>query len=210
MPATSPTTACSAMSPSCASKAGLLGRTARQPGRHAGPAHRQPAPGRRPVRQRRPAASARAGGREARFRGIETQASDAHLQRIKAGEVDAAEVGALYLDILRDMKGINSHLVGAAAYRCWPATASCCRADCESLKGRPAPSATRSPQGRRCGPEGSAPPRALRAPLRGAAADRRSRLRAAPLWAFLPVGYWRWFWNQSSMRRQPSWAAWAL
>ena len=43
---------------------GLLGRTARQPGRHAGPAHRQPAPGRRPVRQRRPAASARAGGRE--------------------------------------------------------------------------------------------------------------------------------------------------
>ena len=38
------------------------------------------------------------------------------MQRIKAGEVDAAEVGALYLDILRDMKGINSHLVGAAAY----------------------------------------------------------------------------------------------
>ena len=55
-------------------------------------------------------------GEKARFRGIETQASDAHLQRIKAGEVDAAEVGALYLDILRDMKGINSHLVGAAAY----------------------------------------------------------------------------------------------
>ena len=42
----------------------VFGRTARQPGRHAGPAHRQPAPGRRPVRQRRPAASARAGGRE--------------------------------------------------------------------------------------------------------------------------------------------------
>ena len=55
-------------------------------------------------------------GEKARFRGIETQASDTHLQRIKAGEVDAAEVGALYLDILRDMKGINSHLVGAAAY----------------------------------------------------------------------------------------------
>ena len=51
---------------------------------------------------------ARALAGERRFRGIETQASDAHLQRIKAGEVDAAEVGALYLDILRDMKGINS------------------------------------------------------------------------------------------------------
>jgi phosphate:Na+ symporter len=55
-------------------------------------------------------------GEKARFRTIETQASDTHLQKIKAGQVDAAEVGALYLDILRDMKGINSHLVGAAAY----------------------------------------------------------------------------------------------
>ena len=55
-------------------------------------------------------------GEKARFRTIETTAADTHLQKIKAGEVDAAEVGALYLDILRDMKGINSHLVGAAAY----------------------------------------------------------------------------------------------
>ena len=55
-------------------------------------------------------------GEKARFRSIETQAADTHLQKIKSGEVDAAEVGALYLDILRDMKGINSHLVGAAAY----------------------------------------------------------------------------------------------
>ncbi|MGE8617954.1 MAG: Na/Pi cotransporter family protein, partial [Achromobacter spanius] len=55
-------------------------------------------------------------GEKARFRTIEIQAADTHLQKIKSGEVDAAEVGALYLDILRDMKGINSHLVGAAAY----------------------------------------------------------------------------------------------
>jgi phosphate:Na+ symporter len=55
-------------------------------------------------------------GEKARFRSIETHAADTHLQKIKGGEVDAAEVGALYLDILRDMKGINSHLVGAAAY----------------------------------------------------------------------------------------------
>ena len=207
MPATSPTTACSAMSPSCASKAGLLGRTARQPGRHAGPAHRQPAPGRRPVRQRRPAASARAGGREARFRGIETQASDAHLQRIKAGEVDAAEVGALYLDILRDMKGINSH-GGRGGL---PAAGPPRRAAAEptaSLKGRPAPSATRSPQGAPLRTGRISPtPSATRSPGR-----RCGPAKPAPrgVWAFLPVGYWRWFWNQSSMRRQPSWAAWAL
>lgn len=53
---------------------------------------------------------------KSRFRTIEMQAADTHLQKIKAGEVDAAEVGSLYLDILRDLKGINSHLVGAAAY----------------------------------------------------------------------------------------------
>ncbi|HYG42493.1 MAG TPA: Na/Pi cotransporter family protein, partial [Bordetella sp.] len=55
-------------------------------------------------------------GEKARFRELETHEAEAHLHKIKAGEVDAAEVGALYLDILRDMKGINSHLVGASAY----------------------------------------------------------------------------------------------
>ena len=55
-------------------------------------------------------------GEKSRFRAIESQAAEAHLQKIKSGQVDAAEVGALYLDILRDMKGINSHLVGASAY----------------------------------------------------------------------------------------------
>ncbi|WP_459614652.1 Na/Pi cotransporter family protein [Bordetella sp. 2513F-2] len=53
---------------------------------------------------------------KARFRHMEARASETHLEQIKAGEIDAAEVGALYLDILRDMKSINSHLVGAAAY----------------------------------------------------------------------------------------------
>ncbi|MCJ9709673.1 Na/Pi cotransporter family protein, partial [Bordetella hinzii] len=55
-------------------------------------------------------------GEKSRFRAMEAEAAEAHLQKIKSGEVDAAEAGALYLDILRDMKGINSHLVGAAAY----------------------------------------------------------------------------------------------
>ena len=55
-------------------------------------------------------------GEKARFRTLEAEEAESHLHKIKAGEVDAAEVGALYLDILRDMKSINSHLVGASAY----------------------------------------------------------------------------------------------
>lgn len=53
---------------------------------------------------------------KARFRELETHEAELHLQKIKSGEVDAAEVGALYMDIVRDMKGINSHVVGASAY----------------------------------------------------------------------------------------------
>ncbi|MFU2036668.1 Na/Pi cotransporter family protein, partial [Bordetella avium] len=55
-------------------------------------------------------------GEKSRFRALESEAAEEHLGKIKRGEVDAAEAGSLYLDILRDMKSINSHLVGAAAY----------------------------------------------------------------------------------------------
>ena len=55
-------------------------------------------------------------GEKERFRAMEAQAAEAHLEKIKSGNVDAAEVGQLYLDILRDVKSINSFLVGAAAY----------------------------------------------------------------------------------------------
>ncbi len=55
-------------------------------------------------------------GEKERFRALEIQASEAHLNKIKSGQVEAAEVGQLYLDILRDVKSINSYLVGAAAY----------------------------------------------------------------------------------------------
>ena len=48
-------------------------------------------------------------------------------------------------------------------------------------KWRPTPSAARSPQGRRHGPEDETLPAALRLPSRGAATDRRSRLRAGPM-----------------------------
>lgn len=55
-------------------------------------------------------------GEKTRFRDMEMQASQAHLEQIKTGGFEAAEVGSLYLDILRDAKRVNSHLVAAAAY----------------------------------------------------------------------------------------------
>ncbi|OZI19526.1 Na/Pi cotransporter [Bordetella genomosp. 9] len=60
-------------------------------------------------------ARALAGEKES-FRALEAQAAEAHLQKIKSGQVEQAEIGQLYLDILRDVKGVNSYLVGAAAY----------------------------------------------------------------------------------------------
>ncbi|CAM3734496.1 Na/Pi cotransporter family protein [Bordetella sputigena] len=60
-------------------------------------------------------ARALAGEKES-FRALEAQAAEAHLQKIKSGQVEEAEIGQMYLDILRDVKGVNSYLVGAAAY----------------------------------------------------------------------------------------------
>jgi len=50
------------------------------------------------------------------FRRLEADAAAAHMQQIKSGQVETADLGALYLEILRDLKSINSHIVGAAAY----------------------------------------------------------------------------------------------
>ncbi len=50
------------------------------------------------------------------FRDIETSAAERYMKNIKAGQIDTADIGSLYLEILRDIKAINSHLVGAAAY----------------------------------------------------------------------------------------------
>jgi phosphate:Na+ symporter len=60
-------------------------------------------------------ARALAGEKES-FRALEVQAAETHLEKIKSGQVEAAEIGQLYLDILRDVKGVNSYLVGASAY----------------------------------------------------------------------------------------------
>ncbi len=50
------------------------------------------------------------------FRDIETRATQAHLARLRAGEADMPEVNAWHLDIVRDLKRVNAHLVAAAAY----------------------------------------------------------------------------------------------
>ncbi len=50
------------------------------------------------------------------FRDLETRATTAHFERLRAGRIDSAETSALHLDTLRDLKQVNAHLVAAAAY----------------------------------------------------------------------------------------------
>ncbi len=50
------------------------------------------------------------------FRDIEASATEAHFQRLRAGRLDSTETSSLHLDMLRDLKRVNTHLVAAAAY----------------------------------------------------------------------------------------------
>jgi len=50
------------------------------------------------------------------FRALEARAAERHLDHIKTGRIDVADVGAFYLEILRDASGVNACLVNAAAY----------------------------------------------------------------------------------------------
>lgn len=50
------------------------------------------------------------------FRSAEAAATEAHFLRLRAGRLDTAQTSALHLDLLRDVKLVNSHLVAAAAY----------------------------------------------------------------------------------------------
>ncbi len=50
------------------------------------------------------------------FRDAEDLATQAHFARLRAGQAERAEAGALHLDVLRDLKQVNAHLVAAAAY----------------------------------------------------------------------------------------------
>ncbi len=50
------------------------------------------------------------------FRDIETAATQAHFDRLRSGRTELAETGALHLDVLRDLKQVNAHLVASVAY----------------------------------------------------------------------------------------------
>ncbi|MSO99877.1 MAG: Na/Pi cotransporter family protein [Acetobacteraceae bacterium] len=50
------------------------------------------------------------------FRDMETEATQAHFARLRAGGTALSEASALQLDVLRDIKQVNAHLVAAAAY----------------------------------------------------------------------------------------------
>lgn len=50
------------------------------------------------------------------FREVESAANERYMSNIKAGHIDMADIGSLYLEMLRDTRAINSHLVSAAAY----------------------------------------------------------------------------------------------
>lgn len=49
-----------------------------------------------------------------RFRGLELQLGQKHLDRLRSGQLESIETSALHLDILRDLKRINSHLTSVA------------------------------------------------------------------------------------------------
>ena len=53
---------------------------------------------------------------KAAFRNAEAAATRIHFEQMREGRPDAIETSALYLDLLRDIKLINSHIVAAAAY----------------------------------------------------------------------------------------------
>lgn len=53
---------------------------------------------------------------KATFRDQEQAATKAHFDRLRDGRRDIAESSAMHLDLLRDIKLLNSHIVAAAAY----------------------------------------------------------------------------------------------
>lgn len=50
------------------------------------------------------------------FRRAEREATSAHFDRLRKGGLDTMATSSLHLDIIRDLKAINSHLISATAY----------------------------------------------------------------------------------------------
>jgi phosphate:Na+ symporter len=53
---------------------------------------------------------------KAMFRDLENNATQAHFTQLRTGQDDRFDHSALHLDLLRDLKRVNAHLVAAAAY----------------------------------------------------------------------------------------------
>jgi phosphate:Na+ symporter len=53
---------------------------------------------------------------KASFRSLEAETTQAHFERLRQGRTDTAESSSRHLDVLRDLKRVNDHLVAAAAY----------------------------------------------------------------------------------------------
>ncbi|GGF60129.1 membrane protein [Azorhizobium oxalatiphilum] len=50
------------------------------------------------------------------FRDLETRATQSHFDRLRAGKIETAETSGLQLDVVRDLKRVNAHLVAGTAY----------------------------------------------------------------------------------------------
>ena len=50
------------------------------------------------------------------FRDLEAASTEAHFARLRAGRAGTAETSSLHLDLIRDLKRVNTHLVAAGAY----------------------------------------------------------------------------------------------
>lgn len=52
--------------------------------------------------------------RKVEVRNMEKQSSERHLERLRNGRADSLQTSSLHLDILRDLKRINAHIVSVA------------------------------------------------------------------------------------------------
>ena len=50
------------------------------------------------------------------FRHLETKAAEGHFRRMQQGRVGHARTSTMYVDLVRDLKQVNGHLVAASAY----------------------------------------------------------------------------------------------
>ncbi|MEH2508925.1 phosphate:Na+ symporter [Nitrobacteraceae bacterium AZCC 1564] len=53
---------------------------------------------------------------KAAFRDAEAKATASHFDRLRTNDLQAAQASSIHLDLLRDIKQINSHIIAAAAY----------------------------------------------------------------------------------------------